>query len=72
MRKLLLTLSLTFVSLAASAWGGFEHSVIAYIAMEHLTPEAEKNIRRYLDQPIYEYAEWMDYEPGNIPKNWDI
>lgn len=63
MRKLLLTLSLTFVSLAASAWGGFEHSVIAYIAMEHLTPEAEKNIRCYLDQPIYEYAEWMDYEP---------
>ena len=63
MRKLLLTISLTFVCLAASAWGGYEHSVIAYIAMEHLTPAAEKNIRRYLDQPIYEYAEWMDYEP---------
>ena len=42
MRKLLLTISLTFVCLAASAWGGYEHSVIAYIAMEHLTPAAEK------------------------------
>lgn len=63
MRKLLLIISLTFVALTATAWGGFEHSVIAYIAMGHLTPNAEKNIRHYLDQPIYEYAEWMDYEP---------
>ena len=63
MRKLSLIISLTFVSFAALAWGGFEHAVIAYMAMEHLTPDAERNIRRYLDQPLYEYADWMDYEP---------
>lgn len=63
MKKYFLTTILLFSSLAAFAWGGFEHSVIAYIAMEHLTPAAENNIRRYLDQPLYEFAEWMDYEP---------
>ena len=63
MRKLSLIISLTFVSFVALAWGGFEHAVIAYMAMEHLTPDAERNIRRYLDQPLYEYADWMDYEP---------
>lgn len=70
MKKLLLIILLNTVTLAASAWGGFEHSVIAYIAMEHLTPAAEKNIRHYLDQPLYEYAEWMDYEPVQYSDEW--
>jgi len=45
------------------AWGGYEHTVIAYCAQDHLTENAQKHIKYYLDQPIYEYAEWMDYEP---------
>lgn len=51
------------LSVSAYAWGGFEHSIVAYIAQEYLTPNAEKNIRYYLDQPLTEYAEWMDYVP---------
>ena len=47
----------------AFAWGGFEHSIVAYIAQEHLTENAKKNIRYYLDQPLAEYAEWMDHVP---------
>ena len=63
MRRLLIAFTLSVLTQAAFAWGGFEHSVIAYMAQEHLTENAIRNIRYYLDQPIYEYAEWMDYEP---------
>ena len=48
---------------SAFAWGGFEHSIVAYIAQEYLTENAERNIRYYLDQPLTEYAEWMDHVP---------
>lgn len=58
----ILVLSLA-LSLQSYAWGGYEHTVIAYAAQYHLTERTERNIRYYLDQPIYEYAEWMDYTP---------
>ena len=51
MRRLLIAI-LIFSGPAAVAWGGFEHSVIAYIAQGYLTENAEKNIKAYLDQPI--------------------
>lgn len=51
------------VSASAFAWGSYEHTVIAYAAQFHLSVNAAENIRRYLDQPIYEYADWMDYVP---------
>ena len=47
----------------SAAWGGFEHTVAAYAAQSHLTPNTLRNLRRYLDQPITGYAEWMDYLP---------
>lgn len=62
MKKLTINILLLLVlGFEAYAWGGYEHSVIAYAAQDHLTENAQRNIRRYLDQPIYEYAEWMDY-----------
>ena len=63
MKRLYIVLILSLMSLHASAWGGYEHTVIAYAAQDHLTENAARNIRYYLDQPIYEYAEWMDYTP---------
>lgn len=63
MRKLFTAFAFAILSVTAYAWGGFEHAVIAYIAQEHLAPNAERNIRRYLDQPIYEYSDWMDFQP---------
>ena len=51
------------MSVSSFGWGGYEHTVIAYAAQDHLTENAARNIRYYLDQPIYEYAEWMDWTP---------
>ena len=75
-KKTLILLTLLFVGLShAKAWGSLEHTVIAYVAQDYLTENAARNLRYYLDQPIYEYAEWMDYKPVvrrpgfDIPKN---
>lgn len=56
-------LALVCACAAGRAWGGYEHTAIAYCAQDHLTERAQERIRYYLDQPIYEYAEWMDYQP---------
>ena len=56
----------------ATAWGGYEHTIAAYIAQEHLTANTARNIRHYLDQPIYEYAEWMDFKPVVRRPGFDI
>ena len=75
MKKLLIIFASLTVCVPALSWGGLEHTVIAYIAQDHLTENAERNLRYYLDQPIYEYAEWMDYKPivrrpgFDIPRN---
>lgn len=58
-----IVIAIMLVSASAFAWGGYEHTVIAYAAQDHLTENAARNIRYYLDQPIYEYAEWMDWIP---------
>lgn len=73
MKKLLITIfaSLT-VCLPAFSWGGQEHTIIAYIAQDYLTENAARNLRYYLDQPIYEYAEWMDYKPVVRRPGFDI
>ena len=55
--------ALMLMSVSAMGWGGYEHTIIAYAAQDHLTENAARNIRYYLDQPIYEYAEWMDWTP---------
>lgn len=63
---------LSVLTFQAHAWGGYEHTVIAYAAQNHLTENAARNIRYYLDQPIYEYAEWMDWIPIQEYPGYDI
>ena len=61
-------LSLLILSIAAivsvqsaKAWGGYGHSAIAYVAEQHLTPEAKAKCRHYLKHTLTYYASWMDY-----------
>ena len=44
----------------ASAWSGWGHQLIAYIAEKHLTPEARTSIEGYLGTSIVDDAAWMD------------
>ncbi len=46
---------------SAKAWGGFGHSAIAYVAEQHLTPQAKSEVRRYLKHTLPWYASWMDH-----------
>ena len=45
----------------AKGWNNVGHSVIAYIAEQHLTPEAKEKCRGYLHHTLPYYASWMDY-----------
>ena len=61
-RILVLTISLfalLFVG-SAKAWNGFGHSCAAYIAEQHLTPEAKAKCEHYLQHAFVFYASWMD------------
>ncbi len=49
---------------SAKAWGGFGHGCIAYIAEQHLTPEAEAKCLHYLRHSLPYYASWMDHWKG--------
>jgi hypothetical protein len=63
MKKInLLTLTVVLCAFAqsAGAWGSNHHDAIAYIAEQHLTPKAKKNIARYLDHSIVYYSWTMD------------
>lgn len=53
-------LALSLWCTAARAWGGNEHRLMAYLAQEHLTPNTQAFLDRYLDQSITAYASWMD------------
>ena len=44
----------------AMAWGTVGHNVAAYIAEQHLTPEAKEKCRYYLHHTLPYYAMWMD------------
>lgn len=46
---------------SAKAWGGFGHGAIAYVAEQHLTPQAKSEVRRYLKHTLPWYASWMDH-----------
>jgi hypothetical protein len=44
-----------------AAWGRLGHAAIAYIAEQHLTPEAKANLDKLLDgKSIVDYASYMD------------
>ena len=42
------------------AWGTVGHHCAAYIAEQHLTPEAKEKCRYYLNHTLSYYAMWMD------------
>lgn len=71
-RIIYIVLACMLMSFTGYAWGGYEHTVIAYAAQDHLTDNAARNIRYYLDQPIYEYAEWMDWTPMQPYPGYEI
>ena len=62
--KRVLILALSFVvtmgAQRAMAWGTVGHHCAAYIAEQHLTPEAKEKTRYYLQHTLSYYAMWMD------------
>ena len=58
---LLLAIVATLGVESAKAWGGFGHGAIAYVAEQHLTPQAKAEVRRYLGHTLPFYASWMDH-----------
>ena len=62
--KRILILALSFVvamgAQRAMAWGTVGHHCAAYIAEQHLTPEAKEKCRYYLQHTLSYYAMWMD------------
>ena len=63
MRKFLFFLFALVATLSvqrAKAWGGPGHTIIGYIAEQHLTPEAKAKCRHYLRHTLAYEASWMD------------
>ena len=50
---------------SAMAWGSFGHCCMAYVAEQHLTPEAKEKCQYYLRHSLAYYASWMDYWRGS-------
>jgi hypothetical protein len=67
MKRLILMLCLVVAMGAqnAMAWSGFGHGNIAYVAEQHLTPEAKEKCQYYLRHSLAYYASWMDYWRGS-------
>ena len=53
------------------AWGRWAHSFIAYVAEQHLTPEAKALTNKYLGSSIIDHSSWMDdvRKPVRNPKH---
>ena len=45
----------------AMAWSGWGHHISAYIAEQHLTPEAKEKCQHYLKHSLPHYSCWQDY-----------
>ena len=45
---------------SAKAWHNFAHGSIAYMAEQHLSPEAKSKCNYYLRHTLSHYASWMD------------
>ena len=60
----------------AAAWNGFGHSCAAYIAEQHLTPEAKAKCEKYLEHSFVFYASWMDQwryiDPYKETSGWHV
>ena len=44
----------------AKAWHNFAHGSIAYMAEQHLSPQAKEKCNYYLRHTLSHYASWMD------------
>lgn len=61
MKRLILILFISSISLSAMAWGATGHRVTGYIADKHLTKKARKAMERILGQQSLAMAStWMD------------
>ena len=69
MKKHLSIFVLTLVAICAAesakAWSHFAHGTAAYIAEQHLTPEAKAKCQYYLKHTLPYYASWMDAFRGS-------
>lgn len=72
MKKLSLLFALVAIlcTFEAQAWGRREHSAVAYIAEQHLTPQAKATVNEILDgKSMVYYATWLDiYKPEMLIK----
>ena len=64
---LILALVATMGVQRAMAWGGHGHRISAYIAEQHLTPEAKAKCEHYLKHSLPYFASWMDYWRNIVP-----
>ena len=64
MKQHLSTLIIALVAIcgteSAKAWTNYAHGAAAYIAEQHLTPEAKAKCHYYLKHTLPYYASWMD------------
>ena len=69
-------LVMLFGGQSAKAWNGFGHSCAAYIAEQHLTPEAKAKCEHYLQHSFVFYASWMDQwryiKPYEETSSWHV
>ena len=54
-----------FATESAKAWTNYAHGTAAYIAEQHLTPEAKAKCHYYLKHTLPYYASWMDAFRGS-------
>jgi hypothetical protein len=57
---LVVSLFALFGAESAKAWTNYAHGTAAYIAEQHLTPEAKAKCHYYLKHTLPYYASWMD------------
>lgn len=57
---LVVALVAIFGTESAKAWTNYTHGTAAYIAEQHLTPEAKAKCHYYLKHTLPYYASWMD------------
>ena len=60
-----LALASLFAVGSAKAWTHYAHGTAAYIAEQHLTPEAKAKVYYYLKHTLPYYASWMDAYRGS-------
>lgn len=62
---IVITLFAIFGAESAKAWTNYAHGTAAYIAEQHLTPEAKAKCFHYLKHTLPYYASWMDAYRGS-------